>query len=124
MARETASNDRFEIPLSSEELSRIEARNAIRQFDWAITHIENAIQLGEPYRPEIYELLIINYLAVKGVRSDAGQLRTYPVFIRGAQHKPLSLPRCARPCRRDARVRFLQLGQESTPSGFVYALEA
>ena len=87
MSQDTESHDSFRIPLTEEEEARLEARNAIRQFDWAVANIETCLA-RDSYNLALSELLILNLLAVLGIRTDAGKLRTYPVRIRHSPHKP------------------------------------
>lgn len=87
MDRTTASNDKYAIPLSKKEVARIEVRNAIGQFDWAIGRIESGLE-EQSYNLDLSQLLILNLLAVNGIRVDAGRLRVYSVGIRNSPHKP------------------------------------
>lgn len=74
--------------LTKEEIKQLESRNALMQYDAAKGVINSAIESSEKFflTPKI--LCEINFLAVQGLKKDAGELRKCPVYIDGTTHAP------------------------------------
>lgn len=77
----------MDIPLSKEEKARIEARNALRQHDWAINCIHEEIK-NQNFHVTTDLLCELNKLAVKDICTDPRVLRTREVIIINSPHTP------------------------------------
>lgn len=73
--------------LSNSERTKREERNALQQFDWAISRVEVALR-NRPFVLDVHLICTLNRIAVQGLELDAGEFRTYPVFIRNSPHQP------------------------------------
>lgn len=72
---------------SKSERTRLEERNALRQFDWAIYQVEVALK-NPPFALEVDLICTLNRLAVQGLELDAGEFRVYSVCIENSPHNP------------------------------------
>ena len=69
------------------ERAKLEARNALRQFDEAMSLVEKAIAAGNfKLRPST--ICDLNRVATEGLNATAGLPRQIPVKIEGSGHKP------------------------------------
>jgi Fic family protein len=78
-----------EIPTDPDEIARITAANALRQFDGMVELIESGIRAGASnfvLRPS--HMLELNRLAIEGLTRFAGVYRAFGMTIQGSQHQP------------------------------------
>ena len=77
-----------EIPTDPNEIARLEARNALRQFDAVIKIIDDALQSDRPFKLRPSIALELHRLATVGTDEHAGVYRPHPVRISGSAHQP------------------------------------
>lgn len=77
-----------EIPTDPDEIARLEARNALRQFDAVIKVIDDALQSDRPFKLRPSIALELNRLATLETIEHAGVYRPHPVGISGSAHQP------------------------------------
>lgn len=87
MARKTIVPGRPE-PGDPDEIARLEARNALRQFDAAMRFINGTLEAGLPFQLRTDLICELNRYATVDIRDDAGRLRTYEVGIANSSHLP------------------------------------
>lgn len=75
-------------PPTGAEKARIEARNALRQFDAGIGIIEAAIHASTPFVLKPSQVHFLNRLATEGVAFTPGVIRPGPIEISNAIHVP------------------------------------
>jgi hypothetical protein len=78
-----------EIVVDPSERAKLEARNALEQFDAVISVVEQYTESGHPpfrLRPSI--ILQLQRIALKGLSAYAGVFRPAGVDIGGSKHKP------------------------------------
>lgn len=70
------------------EIVRIEAANAIKQFDAALAVIDSAVRAPGPFvlRPSL--ICEMNRLGIDGLWRSAGVYRHIPIAIGGSRHTP------------------------------------
>lgn len=71
------------------ELARAEARNALDQFDWAMTEVARWVKSGQPV-VKVSMLLTLHRTAMQGIDQYAGNFRPAGVAIKGSSHIPVS----------------------------------
>ncbi len=76
--------------LNPEQIAQHEARNALRQYDAAMTLASDALAMGGAgnFRLRPSHLCSLNGLAVEGLHQYAGVLRPIQVVINGSSHSP------------------------------------
>lgn len=77
-----------EIPTDPDEIARLEARNALRQFDAVIKIIDDALQSDPPFKLRPSIALELNRLATEATNQYAGVYRPHPSGIKGSRHIP------------------------------------
>jgi Fic family protein len=70
-------------------LAEREARNALDQFDWAISEVDRWIKSGDPSL-RVSTLLKLHRLAMDGIDQYAGNFRPASVAIKGSRHVPVA----------------------------------
>jgi len=93
MERSTTPDDRDPdrpIPTDPQTVARLEAENALQQFDVALEHIEAALRSEKAYRLRPSDVYHFNYLAIKGLSENPGIPRPANVTIHGSRHTPPS----------------------------------
>ncbi len=76
------------LPRDPDEVARIEARNALRQFDAVVKLIDDSLRSGEPFGLKPSIALELNRVATEGTNLYPGVFRPHPVLITGSKHKP------------------------------------
>lgn len=79
-----------ELVTDPEECARLEARNALRQFDLVIERIEywTAPSAPMPFRLRLSTVLDLHRAALEGLSQFAGNFRPASVGIKGSKHEP------------------------------------
>lgn len=79
-----------ELVTDPEECARLEARNALRQFDLVIERIEywTAPSAPSPFRLRLSTVLDLHRAALEGLSQFAGNFRPASVGIKGSKHAP------------------------------------
>lgn len=79
-----------ELVTDPEECARLEARNALRQFDLVIERIEywTAPKAPSPFRLRLSTVLDLHRAALEGLSVFAGNFRPASVGIKGSKHEP------------------------------------
>jgi Fic family protein len=79
-----------ELVTDPEECARLEARNALRQFDLVIERIEywTAPSAPSPFRLRLSTVLDLHRAALEGLSGFAGNFRPAGVGIKGSKHEP------------------------------------
>lgn len=83
-------------PTDEAEVDRIEARNALRQYDAAMTVVDEALKSEKPFRLRLSTIAALNRYAIEGLKPNPGSVRDFPVTIRGSHHKPPHHKDCVR----------------------------
>ncbi|HEX3577910.1 MAG TPA: hypothetical protein VHY33_05030 [Thermoanaerobaculia bacterium] len=83
--------DEPEIVVDPAERAKLEARNALEQFDAVINLVEQFTEPEHPpFRLRSSIILQLQRLALKGLSAYAGVFRPAGVDIGGSQHKPVA----------------------------------
>jgi Fic family protein len=86
--RESAPEDATPLPpLSDEAKALLEAENGIRQYDRMVELVEAALAAPR-FRLRVSSLMELNRLAVEGLETDPGSLRSVPIQISNTNHRP------------------------------------
>lgn len=72
---------------SKSEVTQREERNALQQFDWAVSQVEVALK-NPPFVLDVHIICTLNRIALQGIELDAGEFRTHPVEIENSPHNP------------------------------------
>ena len=86
--RHSKPRDARPVASTPDAIARVEARNALLQFDRLREMIREAVSSGEPFRLRASDILELNRLAVLDLEPAAGTYRTVPVDIGGSRHEP------------------------------------
>jgi Fic family protein len=82
--------DEPQIVVDPSERAKLEARNALEQFDAAITLVEQFTATDHPpFRLRSSTILQLHRIALKGLSAYAGVFRPAGVAIGGSAHKPV-----------------------------------
>jgi len=76
------------VPIDPKDIARIEAQNALLQFDAAMKMVNEANASEDKFLLRPSHLSLLNRIATQGVSSEAGNFRRCVVTIDGAVHKP------------------------------------
>lgn len=76
------------IPTNPDEIARLEASNAVEQYDRTLDLIDEVVRDGRPFRLRPSMITSLHQVAMKGVRRLAGTYRASPVSISGSAHLP------------------------------------
>jgi fido (protein-threonine AMPylation protein) len=85
--RHSRPGDELEVAGTPEEIARVEAENALRQFDRLRELIREAVE-KPPFHLRSWHLLQLNRLAVQGLVAQPGTYRTVSTTIDGSKHTP------------------------------------
>ena len=89
MAERHSQADEPEIVVDPAERAKLEARNALEQFDAVISLVEQFTSADHPqFRLRTSTILQLQRLALKGLSAYAGVFRPAGVDIGGSKHKP------------------------------------
>ena len=66
-----------------------EARNGLRQFDFGMRMVEDALDKGKFFRLRLSAILSLHREALVGISHLAGQTRPASVAIQGSKHQPV-----------------------------------
>jgi Fic family protein len=78
---------RTPLPTDPDEIARLEARNALRQFDAVVRLVDDALA-GRHFLLRPSSILELNRLAIEDVVEQAGAYRTIPITISDSKHQP------------------------------------
>src|SRR3954469_9867030 len=82
--------DEPEIVVDEAERAKLEARNALEQFDAVISLVEQFTEPEHPpFRLRSSVILQLQRIALKGLSAYAGVFRPAGVDIQGSKHKPI-----------------------------------
>lgn len=76
------------LPTDPDEIARLEASNAVEQYDRTLDLIDMVVRDGRPFRLRPSTITSLHQVAMKGVRRLAGTYRASPVRISGSKHLP------------------------------------
>ena len=80
--------EELNLPNDPDEIARLEARNAVEQYDRTLNLIDQVVRDGRPFRLRPSAITSLHQIAMKGVRRLAGTYRASPVRISGSRHLP------------------------------------
>lgn len=75
-------------PLTLEETARLEAENALRQFDLMVELIEGHTRRGVPFSLAVGTVSDLNRVALEGIEPEAGLYRHEEIEISNSSHVP------------------------------------
>ena len=79
---------RAELPTDREQIARLEARNALHQFDSVLDLVDSALRSGSAFKLRPSTVLELNRLAITGVNNYPGVYRPHAMEISQSQHVP------------------------------------
>jgi len=79
-----------EVVSDPDEQARLEARNALRQFDMVLELIDQYLQPERPFKLRLSMILGLHRAALEGLSAYAGVFRPGSVKIEQSQHEPVS----------------------------------